>query len=121
MEKVPVYYLGHVVKALEQKDFPINEWLMEQGILRESLYSSDTQINREQFDHLLQSIMSQKELQHLGLTIGSKLQIAHHGTFGLAILNCESIPQIIKFVQDFLLIRIPFIEINTISTEYLLS
>ncbi|MFT4655279.1 MAG: AraC-like DNA-binding protein [Patiriisocius sp.] len=111
---VPVYYLGHLIDVLQEHAFPIHEWLTEQGISKEKLYSYDTKIDPAQFDHLLKKVLSHHSREHLGLTVGRKLQIAHHGTFGLALLNCETIEQIIKFVQRYLVIRIPFIEISIV-------
>jgi AraC-like DNA-binding protein len=114
---VPVYYFGHLIDVLHEHAFPIDEWLKEQGIDQEKLYASDTKIDPVQFDELLQAVLSKKSRAHLGLSVGRKLQVAHHGTFGLALLNCQTIEEIIKFVQQFLLIRIPFIEIGVVTTD----
>ena len=117
MQYVPVYYFGHLIDVLHEHAFPINDWLKKQGIDQDKLYSSDTKIDMEQFDQLLQEVLSKKSRAHLGLSVGRKLQVAHHGTFGLALLNCQTIDEIIKFVQQYLLIRIPFIEIGVVKTK----
>lgn len=117
MQYIPLYYLGHLIEALQDLDFPIDDWLAVQGISKSNLYSSDTKISPLQFDQLLQVALSHQSRAHLGLSVGKKLQIAHHGTFGLALLNCESIEQMIKFVQRYLVIRIPFIEISTVEIK----
>lgn len=117
MQHVPVYYLGHLVEVLREHDFPIELWLLSKKIISDELYSVDTKLTAEQFDELLGLVLKQKQGQSLGLTIGRKLQIAHHGTFGLGLLNCETVEQMIEFVQQYLSIRIPFIEIATITAN----
>ena len=117
MQYVPVYYLGHLIDVLVDQGFPIHEWLADHGINKEKLYSYDTKLDPIQFDQLLKKVLSHPSQEHLGLTVGKKLQIAHHGTFGLALLNCETIEHMIKFVQRYLVIRIPFIEIAIITHE----
>jgi AraC-like DNA-binding protein len=117
MQFIPVYYLGHLIDALQEYAFPIDEWLNKEGISKADLYSSDIKITPRQFDQLLKIALLHPSRSHLGLTVGRKLQIAHHGTFGLALLNCESIEQMIRFVQQYLVIRIPFIEISIVDYE----
>lgn len=117
MQYVPIYYLGHLIDVLKEHAFPIHEWLASQGISIEKLYLYDTKLDPVQFDHLLSKVLAHPSREHLGLTVGRKLQIAHHGTFGLALLNCETIEHMIKFVQKYLVIRIPFIEISIVSHE----
>jgi AraC-like DNA-binding protein len=118
MQYVPVYYLGHLIDALQEHAFPIHEWLASEGVGQEALYTYDTKLKPAQFDQLLKQVLAHPSREHLGLTVGRKLQIAHHGTFGLALLNCENIEHIILFVQRYLVIRIPFIEISILSYEY---
>jgi AraC-like DNA-binding protein len=117
MQYVPVYYLGHLIDVLQEHAFPIHEWLQQQGISKDKLYSYDTKLDPAQFDQLLKKALAHPSREHLGLTVGRKLQIAHHGTFGLALLNCETIEDMIKFVQRYLVIRIPFIEISIVSYD----
>jgi AraC-like DNA-binding protein len=114
---LPVYYLGHLIDALEEHAFPVDAWLAKQGIGREDLYSCSVKITPDQFDQLLKAALSHSGRAHLGLDVGRKLQIAHHGTFGLALLNCATIEQMINFVQRYLVIRIPFIEISIVDYE----
>jgi len=115
MQYVPVYYFGHLIDVLDEHAFPIKDWLQEHGINQEKLYSSDTKIAPAQFDQLLQLVLSNPSRAHVGLSVGRKLQIAHHGTFGLALLNCDTIEEMITFVQQYLTIRIPFIEIGMVN------
>jgi AraC-like DNA-binding protein len=117
MHYVPVYYLGHLIDALEEHQFGVDTWLAKQGVVKEKLYSSDIRVSPAQFDELLKTALSHPNLAHLGLTVGRKLQIAHHGTFGLALLNCASLEKMIKFVQRYLVIRIPYIEISIVTYE----
>ena len=52
-------------------------------------------LNLDQVDALLKRVFAQPNLQDLGLQMGKRLQIAHHGTFGLAILNASTISMVI--------------------------
>lgn len=118
MEYVPVYYLGHLIDVFRDHGFAIDDWLAQQGIDQQALYSSETKLNPAQFDQLLKNVLALPSRAHLGITVGRRLQIAHHGTFGLAILNCASLEQIIQFVQRYLVIRIPFIEISIVQYDH---
>lgn len=117
-QHLPVYYLGHLIDVLKEHAFPIDTWLKQHNIDRKSLYQANTELNPEDIDALLTQILSQPLLAHIGLTLGRKLQIAHHGTFGLALLNCKTLREIVSFVCKYLLIRVPFIELTHIQQNY---
>ncbi len=116
-QPIPVYYLGHLVDSLASHSFPINAWLHNQGIQIERLVEPDTKISANQLDKLMSEALKLKGLEALGLDIGSRLQIAHHGTFGLALLNCENFSHILEFVRRYLVIRIPFIELTILEED----
>lgn len=114
-QPIPIYYLGHLVASLKSHGFLIEQWLQDQGIEIDKIIESDIQINAKQLDSLLGIALLQPKLQALGLDIGHRLQIAHHGTFGLALLNCETIAQLLEFVRQYIVIRVPFIELTIIE------
>ncbi|MGB3726734.1 MAG: AraC family transcriptional regulator ligand-binding domain-containing protein [Glaciecola sp.] len=110
---LPVYYLGHFVHVLREHAYPIDAWLQQKGFSSDSIYDANTRIKVDDFDSLLANVLVQTNSTHIGLTLGRRLQLAHHGTFGLALLNCENLAQMIEFVKHYLAIRVPFIELAT--------
>ena len=112
---IPIYYLGHLIDCLNAHGYEMNSWLRKQGIELDQLIEEDIRINAEQLDSLLMEATKKGDFHDLGLDIGSRLQMAHHGTFGLALLNCENIKQVLEFVCQYLVIRVPFIELTMIE------
>lgn len=112
VDQLPVFYFGHLFNVLHEHAVPLEKWLAQYNLNKQQLMQPGANISTEQFDALLHGVLTRTELQHLGLLVGQRLQIAHHGAFGLAILNCGSIRQIIDFVQSYLITRVPFIEIT---------
>lgn len=113
INQLPVFYFGHLFNVLNEHAVPLNKWLSQYHLSKEKLMQPGANISTEQFDALIQGVLSKTELQHLGLLVGQRLHIAHHGAFGLGILNCKNIRQIIEFVQAYLVTRVPFIEITS--------
>nr|WP_136249533.1 AraC family transcriptional regulator [Ningiella ruwaisensis] len=111
VNKLPVFYFGHLFSVLNDHAVPLDRWLITHGLNKDDLLKPGANISTEQFDLLMQGVLQKAELQHLGILVGQRLHIAHHGAFGLGILNAESIRQIINFVKKYLITRIPFIEI----------
>jgi AraC-like DNA-binding protein len=113
VNQLPVFYFGHLFNVLNDHAVPLDKWLAAHRLRKEKLMQPGANISTQQFDALINGVLNKTELQHLGLLVGQRLQIAHHGAFGLGILNCKSIRQIIEFVQAYLITRIPFIEISS--------
>jgi AraC-like DNA-binding protein len=113
VNRIPVFYFGHLFNVLNDHSVPLEDWLKKHNLNKEELLQPGANISTEQFDGLVHEVLLKTELQHLGLLVGKRLHIAHHGAFGLGILNGKNIRQIIKFVQSYMVIRIPFIEIST--------
>ncbi|MFC4699513.1 helix-turn-helix domain-containing protein [Glaciecola siphonariae] len=112
IKELPVFYFGHLFNVLNDHAVPLDKWLAEHRLDKAKLMQPGANISTAQFDALIHTVLMKTELQHLGLLVGQRLQIAHHGAFGLGILNCSSIRQIVDFVQAYLITRIPFIEIS---------
>ncbi|MBT1449732.1 AraC family transcriptional regulator [Glaciecola sp. XM2] len=117
VKQIPVFYFGHLFSVLNDHSVPLDGWLKEHNLNKNKLLQPGANISTEQFDALVREVLRKTELQHLGLLVGQRLHIAHHGAFGLGILNCKNIRQMIKFVQSYLVIRIPFIEISVYEEE----
>lgn len=112
VNRLPGFYFGHLFNVLNEHAVPLEQWLARYRLNKQSLMQPGSNISTEQFDALIHDVLTKTELQHLGLLVGQRLQIAHHGAFGLGILNGQSIREIIAFVQNYLVTRVPFIEIT---------
>jgi len=117
VSRIPGYYFGHLFNVLNDHAVPLDDWLARFSLSKQKLMQPGSSISTEQFDSLIQNVLNHTELQHLGLLVGQRLQIAHHGAFGLGILNARSIRDIILFVQEYLVTRVPFIEITVFEEE----
>ncbi|WP_371193158.1 helix-turn-helix domain-containing protein [Glaciecola sp. SC05] len=113
VNKLPGFYFGHLFNVLNEHAVPLEQWLARYNLSKQKLMQPGSNISTEQFDGLIHDVLTQTEIQHLGLLVGQRLHIAHHGAFGLGILNGRSLREIIDFVQEYLITRVPFIEITT--------
>ncbi|MDT0594181.1 helix-turn-helix transcriptional regulator [Glaciecola petra] len=114
MKNLPTYYFGHLIALLRERNIDVDSWLLDKKLNEKSLYTLNGKVNLADFEDLMQIALKEDAQKTLGIELGHRLQIAHHGTFGLALLNCENLQQIIDFVAKYLIIRIPFIEVNYI-------
>ncbi len=116
-EYLPPYYLGHILHALSELGFDTPALLKEFNLNTSNQSVLDLKVSTNQFDAMLTRVLSDSSHQHLGMLVGKRLNIAHHGTFGLGILNCSTVKQVIEFVQKYIQIRIPFIHISFIIKD----
>ncbi len=80
--------------------------------------SKEVKLTTQEFEKILKNVTDDKLYSDIGLKFGSRLHIAHHGTFGLAILNAVTFRDIIEFVQKYISIRIPYIELSIVEEEH---
>ena len=106
-KQVPVYYFGHLLHELAHRQIKVDSWLESQKLSRAALMQADATISVRQFNALLSLVVAQTELQDIGLSIGKRLAIAHHGVFGLGVLNAPTVGDALSFVVRFLPVRIP--------------
>lgn len=117
MQHLPTYYFGHLIALLRERGIDVDAWLSKKNLSEKSLYALNGKVNLADFEDLMEIVLSKDKHKTLGIELGHRLQIAHHGTFGLALLNCENMQQIIDFVSKYLIIRIPFIEVNYLHQD----
>jgi len=110
--KIPVYYFGHIISVLSKASINVEDWLKSQRLSLENILEVDASITNYQFESLLLNLLRDEGLAHLGLLVGQRLQIAHHGFFGIGLANCENLRQSLLFQKSFLSMRIPNIEIR---------
>ena len=109
---VPTYYFGHVISVLKKAGIGVERWLGSQGLDIENLLQTDARVSVRQFDGLMQALILTPGFEDLGLSVGKRLEIAHHGDFGLAILNSATLRQVLDFHVKFLAIRVPFVQLS---------
>lgn len=109
---LPTYYFGHVINVLKQAGIGIEKWLASQHLDLAKLLEADARVSVQQFDGLMKTVIESSGLEDLGLLVGKRLEIAHHGDFGLAILNSATLHQVLDFHVTFLPIRVPFVKLS---------
>nr|WP_297347665.1 AraC family transcriptional regulator [uncultured Glaciecola sp.] len=109
---LPTYYFGHVISVLKQSGIGIDQWLASQRLDLAKLLEADARVSVQQFDGLIKTVIENRGFEDLGLSVGKRLEIAHHGDFGLAILNSATLHQVLDFHVKFLPIRVPLIKLN---------
>jgi AraC-like DNA-binding protein len=109
---LPTYYFGHVISVLKQSGIGIEQWLASQHLDLAKLLEADARVSVQQFDGLMKTVIESRGFEDLGLSVGKRLKIAHHGDFGLAISNSATVRQVLDFHVKFLQIRVPLIKLN---------
>jgi len=109
---LPTYYFGHVISVLKQSGIGIEKWLASQSLDLDKLVEEDARVSVQQFDGLIKTVIETRGFEDLGLTVGRRLEIAHHGDFGLAILNGANLRKVLDFHVKFLPIRVPLVQLN---------
>jgi AraC-like DNA-binding protein len=109
---LPTYYFGHVISVLKSLGVQVDSWLASEGLDLGHLIALDARVSVEQFDALMQKIIEANGFYDFGIRVGKRLEIAHHGDFGLAVLNCANLTQVLDFHRRFLGIRVPFVSVD---------
>jgi AraC-like DNA-binding protein len=109
---LPTYYFGHVISVLKQSGIGIDQWLASQRLDLAKLLEADARVSVQQFDGLMKTVIENLGFEDLGLSVGKRLEIAHHGDFGLAISNSATMRQVLDFHVEFLPIRVPLIKLS---------
>ncbi|MEM0910001.1 MAG: helix-turn-helix domain-containing protein [Pseudomonadota bacterium] len=112
---LPIYYLGHFVEALVEHEKNAHRLITSLGL--PSDLSSEVKLTTQEFERVLTRVTNDENYRDIGLKFGNRLHIAHHGTFGLAILNAVTARNIIEFVQKYISIRIPYIELSIVEDD----
>ena len=117
---IPTFYLGHLAETLSQMNIDIDGFLHPYGLSVERLMEPGKTVSVDVFDALMALIGRESPKPELGLLVGQRLHLMHHGAFGLALINCENIHQMVEFVRDMLVIRMPYLELSvTTNQKYL--
>lgn len=112
LRTVPIYYIRHIEVLLKQYNIELEALLAELGYTAPQLHTVSATLPANLVATLIQTMLCKTNHKHLGLLLGSRLNMSHHGTFGLALLNAPTLADIVRFVADYLMIRIPFIELT---------
>jgi AraC-like DNA-binding protein len=114
----PVFYFGHLSAVLEQQGIDFEKYLVAFGIEKQDFKTPQAAIPVAVFEQIMEKILALPQSSHLGLRVGKRLHIAHHGALGLAILNAPCLRSIVQVVVDFIVTRIPFIELSVQETSH---
>lgn len=115
--KIPAYYFGHIVEVLNQAGFDTKAWLAQEGLHVDDFLALDASITFKQFESLLSQLLSYDDYQNIGLKVGQRLKMTHHGFFGLGLANCENIYEAMRFQQRFISMRIPNVQLELIEEK----
>jgi AraC-like DNA-binding protein len=109
---LPTYYFGHVISVLKEAGVQVDKWLASQNLNLSELIENDARVSVDSFDALMKIVIEKHGFSDFGISVGKRLKIAHHGDFGLAVLNCPSMIDVLDFHQQYLSIRLPFVSFN---------
>jgi AraC-like DNA-binding protein len=116
-DKIPAYYFGHIVEVLEWSGFDADAWLAKERLSIDDFLSLDASITYQQFESLLSQLLSYEEYQNIGLKVGQRLKMTHHGFFGLGLANCENVYQAMQFQQRFISMRMPNVQLEIVECD----
>ncbi|MBF7072951.1 helix-turn-helix domain-containing protein [Glaciecola sp. MH2013] len=109
---LPTYYFGHVIAVLKSAGVQVDKWLASQDLNMDELTELDARVSVERFDALMKVVIENHGFEDFGISVGKRLELAHHGDFGLAVLNCASLKDVLDFHNQFISIRLPFVSFD---------
>jgi AraC-like DNA-binding protein len=118
---VPTFYIMQFSNVLAKQGVCLSESFTELGLDMSDYTSLNVRIPAPVFSKLITHIVTQKNVCSPGMLLGSALQPIHHGSFGLAVMNCNSGMGIIRLVQRFINVLIPYVSLNVIEHGNLIT
>ena len=88
---VPTFYIMQFSNVLAKQGVCLSESFTELGLDISDYTSLNVRIPAPVFSKLITHIVTQKNVCSPGMLLGSALQPIHHGSFGLAVMNCNSV------------------------------
>ena len=102
---VPVVYAAELVELMGEEGFDPGEVLRGTGLSRASLRDRDALITAEQQLRVYENAQVLCRKPGLGLRLGARLRVGHHGVLGHAVLCSESVRQALKILVRYTAIR----------------
>ncbi|MFC3096138.1 AraC family transcriptional regulator [Alteromonas sediminis] len=115
---VPTFYIAQLNQLLIEQGFDLRALLRKKNASLDALQRPSATLSLKAFDELLTDIATQTGQPHLGLLLGKRLQVSHHGPFGLAMANSENVFDVINLVSEFLSVRLPFLSLSAEHTKH---
>lgn len=117
IHKVPTFYIMQFSNVLAKQGVCLSECFRDLGADISSYTSLQSSIDGAFFSRLITHIVKQKGILSPGILLGAALQPIHHGSFGLAIMNCNTGVDIIKLVQRYIEVLIPGISLTIAEND----
>lgn len=115
--RIPTFYIAQFSQLLSEYGFDLNALLTQNNSALSTLSKPGSVLTVEQFETLIEAIIDLTGLTDLGLRLGQRLQVVHHGPFGLAMANSERVIDVFSLIRNFLAVRLPFLSLSIEYTE----
>lgn len=96
---------------LAESNIDTDIWLASVNLNAATLSDGSTQIPLQSWLTLLETAVTETKRPDLGVIIGERLGLQHHGALGLAITNCEKFDDLITILCTYIATRNPLIRI----------
>ena len=106
---MPVVYAAELVELMGEEGFDPRQVLRGTGLSRASLRDRDALITAEQQLRVYENAQVLSRKPGLGLRLGARLRVGHHGVLGHAMLCSESVSQALKILVRYTAIRGSFL------------
>jgi AraC-like DNA-binding protein len=106
---VPVVYVAELVELMGEEGIDPREVLRGTGLSRASLGDRDAFITAEQQLRVYENARGLSRKPGLGLRLGARLRVGHHGVLGHALLCSESVRQALKILVRYTPVRGAFL------------
>jgi AraC-like DNA-binding protein len=106
---VPIAYVAELVELMGEEGFAPGQVLRGTGLRRASLRDRDALITAEQQLRTYQNAQALSRRPGLGLRLGARLRVAHHGVLGHALLCSENVGQALRILVRYTAIRGSFL------------
>jgi AraC-like DNA-binding protein len=106
---VPVIYVAELVALMGEEGFGPGEVLRGTGLSHASLRDQDGLITAEQQLRVYENAQALSRKPGLGLRLGGRLSLGHHGVLGHALLCSKNVRQALKILVRYTAIRGSFL------------
>jgi AraC-like DNA-binding protein len=108
-QRVPVAYAAELVELMGEEGFDPREVLRGTRLSRASLRDRDALITAEQQLRVYENAQELYRKPGLGLRLGARLRVGHHGVLGHAVLCSENVRQALEILVRYTAIRGSFL------------
>ncbi|HEX5393172.1 MAG TPA: AraC family transcriptional regulator ligand-binding domain-containing protein, partial [Rhodocyclaceae bacterium] len=107
---IPTYYLHQLAEELAARGVDVPRWLAQQtGVAPDQLGDASVSISFAVFRRLILEATAVTGLPDIGLRVGAKLRLNHHGVLGYAAMSSSSLRQAAEVFSRFCSLRSPLV------------